>query len=300
MRAPQVIKGNGCVMRTDERTLSVDQLRLGDHAFALYADDEVRWELAAAFTSRGCALGSKVILVPDPAVSREDACQRIACGGMVEQSLASGQLMCASMREIIYPDTRFRADRQLLRLREATDQARHEGYTGLRLYIDMRWTHDLGLDAEPMMAWENSAHELFQSREFTAVCGYDRRAFDPDVVEAMWSAHPATLLERPGELRAYRSERGCHLIGEADVATRPSFRAAITAALDAAAGNTMLLDLSRLCFLSAGCADDLLRIATTAGCRQVIVRCSAIHARTLRHLGADTLNIFVLDVTAYP
>jgi anti-anti-sigma regulatory factor len=289
----------GRVMRVDEHTLAVDQVKLGDHAFVYYADDEVRWGVAAAFTGRGCALGQKVIIVPDPAVSREDACQRIADGGaMVEQALASGQVICASMREIIYPDTRFRADQQLLRLRAATEEAKREGYGGLRLYVDMRWTHDLHLDAEPMMAWENSAHDLFLSGEFAAVCGYDRRAFDPDVVEAMRTAHPVALLQRPGELRAYRAERGCHLIGDADVATRPSFRAALAAALDVAADNSVLLDLSRLCFLSAGCADDLLRLVAASGCYRVVVRCSAVQARMLRRLGADSRPELVLDDTA--
>lgn len=283
-------------MRADEHTLAVDQVRLGDHAFAHYDDDEVRWEVAAAFARRGCALGHKVIIIPDPAVSRAVACQRIADGsGMIEQALAGGQVLCASMREIIYPDKRFQAERQLIRLREATQQAKLEGYTGLRLYVDMRWTHDLNLDAEPMMAWEAGAHELFQSGEFAAVCGYDRRAFEPRVIDAMRAAHPVALLKRPGELRAYRSDRGCHLIGDADAATRPSFRAAVAAALEAAAGQSLLLDLSRLCFLSAGCADDLLRLTATAGCHRVVVRCSAVQARTLRHLGAGGVVALVLD-----
>lgn len=286
-------------MRVNEHTLAVDQLRLGHHAFAHYADDEVRWEVAAAFTGRGCALGHKVIVIPDPAVSRKDACQRIgAAGGMVERALATGQVVCASMREIIYPDTRFRADRQLRRLRDATEQARREGYAGLRLFVDMHWTHDLHMDAELLVAWETGAHELFISGQFAAVCGYDRRAFDPEVVEAMRIAHPVALLERPGELRAYRSQRGCHLIGDADVATRPSFRVALAAALEAAAGGSVVIDLSRLCFLSAGCAADLLQLAATADCRRVVVRCSAVQARTLRRLGADRLPVLVLDQTA--
>jgi anti-anti-sigma regulatory factor len=287
------------VVRVDEHTLAVDQVKLGDHAFAYYADDEVRWQVAAAFIGRGCALGHKVIIIPDPAVSREDACQRIAVGGaVVEQALAAGQVVCASMREIIYPDTRFRADQQLLRLRAATEEARREGYAGLRLYVDMRWTHDLQLDAELMMAWETSAHELFLSGEFAAVCGYDRRAFDPEVVEAMRTAHPVALLQRPGELRAYRSERGCHLVGDADIATRPSFRAALAAALDVAPSDSVLLDLSRLCFLSAGCADDLLRLTAASGCHRVVVRCSAVQARTLRRLGASSRPELTLDDTA--
>jgi hypothetical protein len=59
-------------MRVDAHTLPVDQVRLGDHAFACYADDDVRWETAALFAAGGRGLGYKVIVVPDPAVSRPE------------------------------------------------------------------------------------------------------------------------------------------------------------------------------------------------------------------------------------
>jgi anti-anti-sigma regulatory factor len=288
-------------MQADEHTLAVDRVRLGDHAFAHYADDESQWAIVSAFTGRGCALGHKVIVVPDPAVGREAASQRIrASGGIVERALSDGQVVCASMREIIYPETRFRADQQLVRLAGATREARKQGYAGLRLFIDMRWTHDLNLDVEPMMAWETGARELFASGEFAAVCGYDRRAFDPEVVATMRAAHPVALLERPGELRTYRSERACHLIGDADAATRPLFRAAIEEALNDAAGGSVLLNLSRVCFVSVGCAADLLRLAQRSDCHQVIVRCSAFQARLLRRLGANSVPVLVLDDAADP
>ena len=283
-------------MRVDAHTLAVDHMRLGDHAFVPYADDDARWETAAAFAGRGYALGDKVIIVPDPAVSRQEACGRVAAlDGTLEQALAGGHVTCASMREIIHPDRSFSAARQLVRLGEAADGAVREGYGGLRVFIDMRWAHDLDFAEESLLRWENGAHELFTRGDFAAICGYDRRAFAPDLVDAMRADHPVALLERPGELRAYRSAQGCHLIGDADMATRRSFAIAITAALDAAAPGRVLLDLSRLCFLSAGCASDLLRMAAVAHCDQVVVRCSAVQARTLRHLGGASLPGLVLD-----
>jgi anti-anti-sigma regulatory factor len=281
-------------MRVDAHTLAVDHLRHGDHAFVAYADDDVRWDVAAVFAGQGCAAGDKVIIVPDPAVSRQEACARItARAATLGQALADGHLTCASMREIIAPDRRFSAPRQLDRLRDAIGQARREGYRGLRLFVDMRWTHDLDLDAESMMAWELGAHDLFNRRAFTAICGYDRRAFAPPVMEAMWAGHPLALLEHPGDLRGYRSVLGCHLIGEADIATRASFMAAVTAALDAAA-DRVLLDLSRLCFLSVGCGNDLLLLVAASGCRQVLVRCSPAQTRLLRQLGAAKIPALAL------
>jgi anti-anti-sigma regulatory factor len=286
-------------MRADAHTLAVDQLRLGDHAFAYYTDDDVRWELPAAFVGQGIAQGHKVLVMPDPAVRPDDACQRIVgFGGATEQALVLGQLSITSMREFIYPDRQLSVPRQLGKLRDETERARREGYGGLRAFVDMAWIQDFGADLEGVMRRETSAGSLFAERDYAEVCSYDLRAFAPEVIEAMRVGHPVTLLERPGELRAYGTAGEWHLIGDADVATRPPFRSAVRAALAADSGGNVLLDLSRLCFLSAGCAGDLLRLTAESGCVRVLVRCSALQARTLRRLGAARLPRLVLDDTA--
>jgi anti-anti-sigma regulatory factor len=286
-------------MRADAYTLAVDQLRLGDHAFAYYSDDDIRWELSAAYVAQGIAQGDKVIIMPDPAVQRDDACQRIAgFGGAAEQALVLGQLSVTSMREFIYPDRQLSVPRQLGKLRDETERARREGYGGLRTFVDMAWIEDFGADVEGVMRRETTSGALFAERDYAEVCSYDRRAFAPEVIEAMRASHPVTLLERPGDLRAYGEAGGWHLIGDADVATRQSFRSAVRAALAADAGGRVLLDLSRLCFLSAGCAGDLLRLIAESGRARVVVLCSALQARTLRRLGAARLPQLALDDTA--
>lgn len=59
------------------------------------------------------------------------------------------------------------------------------------------------------------------------------------------------------------------------------------------------MDLSRVCFMSAGCAGDMLRVIAQAdGYDRVVVRCSGLHARTLRYLGAAGVGRLVLDELA--
>src|ERR1700689_3276285 len=62
----------GYLVRADAHTLAVERMRLGDHAFAHYADDDVRWEVPAAFTFRGLARGEKVMVMMDPACSADE------------------------------------------------------------------------------------------------------------------------------------------------------------------------------------------------------------------------------------
>ena len=287
-------------MQADAHTFAVEQMRLGDHAFAHYADDNARWQVPAVFTQRGLGRGEKVIILGDPAVPHEEAYQRMAAfGGRAEQARDRGQLVFSSMRALIHPDRAFTARRQLSRLREETARARWEGYAGLRAFIDMAWVRDLGMDVEGVMRREKSAGGLFAGQRYAEICSYDRRRFAPAVVEEMRVSHPVALLERPGELQAGHSHGEVHLVGDADVLTRERFRDAIQALLRPPPGGGVLVDLSRLCFLSAGCAGDLMRLVAQAdGYEHVVIRCSGPHARTLRHLGAAQVRRLVLDELA--
>ena len=283
-------------MRVDTRTLAVERMRLGDHAFAHYADDDVRWEVPAAFTYRGLARGDKVIAMMDPACPAEDAFERLtARGGSADEARASGQLVFSSMRELIRPDTSFTALRQMNRLREETERACREGFAGLRTVIDMAWVQDLGTDVEDVMRREKHANSLFGRRRYAEICTYDRRCFDPGVVEEMRLSHPVALLERPGDLQAHHAPGELYLIGDADMATGDIFRAAVSVAFEAP-GRQALVDLTRLCFLSAGCAGDLLRvIGQCRGCEKVVIRCRAPQARILRRLQVMWPDDLVLE-----
>jgi anti-anti-sigma regulatory factor len=287
-------------VQADAHTIAVEQMRLGDHAFAHYADDDVRWQVPAVFTQRGLGHGEKVIIMGDPAVSADEAYRRLtAFAGPAEQARARGQLVFSSMRALIHPDRTFTARRQMSRLREETARARWEGYSGLRAFIDMAWVRDMGVDAGAVMRREKTAGGLFTARRYAELCSYDRRGFPPAVVAEMRASHPVAVLERPGELEAWHAAGEVHLIGDGDLLTRPRFRDAVRAALAAGAGGWVLVDLSRLCFMSAGCAGDLLRLVARAdGCDKVVVRCSGLHARTLRHLGAAGIGRLVLDEPA--
>ena len=287
-------------MQADAHTLAVDQMRLGDHAFAHYADDNVRWQVPAVFAQRGLGRGEKVIIMGDPAVSADEAYQRLAAfAGPAEQARTRGQLVFSSMRALIHPDRTFTARRQMSRLREETARARWEGYAGLRAFIDMAWVRDMGVDTGAVMRREKTAGGLFATRRYAEVCSYDRRSFPPAVVEEMRVSHPVALLERPGGLEAWHCAGEVHLIGDGDLLTRSHFRDAIRAALAAGAGGWLLVDLSRVCFMSAGCAGDMLRVIAQAdGYDRVVVRCSGLHARTLRYLGAAGVGRLVLDELA--
>ncbi|GGM16988.1 hypothetical protein GCM10010129_71460 [Streptomyces fumigatiscleroticus] len=273
----------------DARTLPVEDMRLGDHAFAHYADDDVRWEALSVFTHLGLTNGDKVIALADPAVAHGEVLERLSTWSpTAEEAVDRGQLEISSMRALIHPDRCFTARRQIGRLWDEVVRARQEGYTGLRSVIDMAWVQDLDMDVEGVMHRETHADALFADRRYAEICTYDRRRFDPGVLEAMRVGHPTVLLERPGDLAVYHSVNGLHVIGDADAATAAQFEAAVREALtDATTAGRLLLDLTRLCFLSATCGHALIRLVANARDRtRVDVHCSPFHACLLKRMGA--------------
>ncbi|WP_234440441.1 MEDS domain-containing protein [Streptomyces rimosus] len=276
-------------------------MRPGDHAFVSYDDDEVRWEVVTAFVRLGLAQGEKVILFPDPWLPESEVLARLDfTGRSTVTARERGQLVLSSMRGLIRPDVRFTPERQLGRLSAETARAADEGFTGLRSFIDMRWVPDLHADVRVMMHRETHADALFEGRPYSEICAYDRRWFDREVLYAMDRAHPRSLVERLGTLRTVRGADGslC-FVGEADAGARADFTVALELALSGSAGARRLtVDLTRLHFLSVGCAATLLALAErAAGHDAVEVRCHHPQARTLQRLGADSVSrLFVTEV----
>ncbi|MDI2125733.1 MEDS domain-containing protein [Yinghuangia seranimata] len=279
--------------------IPVQRMRPGDHAFVSYGDDEGRWDVLTAFTWLGLAGGERVIVFADPGVPRDDVLARLGADSPeLADALGRGQLVLSSMRELIQPERNFTATRQQARLVEETDRAVGDGYRALRAYIDMHWVPALGTDVSAMIDRETHADHLFTDRPYSEICAYDRRWFDDAVLEAMRRAHPCNLLEYVGALHAEHTSGVVRFAGEADLATRERFTAAVAVAMAAARGHALTVDLTHLHFLSAGCAGDLLRAAAAvSGPARVDIRCSPFQAGLLRNLGARETVRLVLSET---
>ncbi|WP_037958277.1 MEDS domain-containing protein [Streptomyces violens] len=277
-------------------TLPVQRLRAGDHAFCRYTE-RPRWDLVAAYAWSGLARGEKVIICPAPQADRDTVRERLEeHGPSLDHVCARGQLVFASMGMLLHPDDRFTPTRQWRRLQEEIAGALAKRYAGLRTYIDMRWVADLGADVEEVMAREKNTAHLFAARSYSEICAYDTSAFEPAVLDAMHAAHPHDLLDGPGALRALHAAGAVRLIGEADMATQIDWISALREAFKRSAHDGhLVVDLSRLHFLSVGCASDLLSLATDAHRHgRIEVRLDRDKARLLVGLGSRYLNHVVL------
>lgn len=284
-------------------TLPVQHLRSGDHAFCGYAG-QPGWDVLTAYAWRGLERDEKVIICSAPDVTADEVRARMEeHGPALDHVHDSGRLVLSSLPALFHPDRRFNSERQWQRIREETDSALAAGRSGLRTFIDMGWAADLGTDVEELTAHEAQTHQAFAGRPYSQVCAYDRTVFAPEVFKAAHDAHPYDLLDELGALRAQHGAGSVRLIGDADMATQVEWLAALREAVkDARVDGHLVVDLSRLHFLSVGCASDLLNVCVDAYRDGLVeVRCDRDKAALLVGLGSHYLkHVALIDASEVP
>jgi hypothetical protein len=98
--------------------------------------------------------------------------------------------------------------------REATRAAVSEGFTGLRVVVEMTWA--LAAQVDALSAYEKAAEALFETEPLHALCQYNRTRFPKGVLRrAATSTHPALLLEG-GNVSPRPPEAHCAALGWLD------------------------------------------------------------------------------------
>ncbi|MCX4670602.1 MEDS domain-containing protein [Streptomyces sp. NBC_01381] len=243
------------------RTVSVTRMNAGDHACLGFDDDEDRWELRAAYTDIGLSRGEQVMLFTDPATTPAVAAEQLRIRGFpVEAALCEGQLAVVNEVPGYDPDSGFDPVERARTWVELTEQARHKGFSGLRVVGDMAWAAEPGVDHDLLVSYETDLSPLFAEIGFTAICEYDRRKFDDALLDRIRRAHPKKVLHRLGALEVTRTGGELRIAGDADLCTREEFATALTHALTGP-GRPGALDLSELCFIDVHSAALLVRLA---------------------------------------
>ena len=84
-------------------------------------------------------------------------------------------------------------NRMLDSLKQGIETAITEGYTGIRLVGEMSWAVQEDEKFEHLMAYECHLNEAFPGNPYSAMCVYDRRKFNPDLLQDCLMTHPTVI-----------------------------------------------------------------------------------------------------------
>jgi PAS domain S-box-containing protein len=173
---------------------NITDLRPGDHLCCLYETEEEHRALLTPYLRQGLELGEKVLYLVD-ASTAETVLDYLRDDGVeVKPYLDNGQLSIRTANEAYMRDGDFNPDGMIDLLRGETERALAEGYSALRVTGEMTWALRGLPGSERLIEYEAKLNTFFPGSKCLALCQYDRRRFQPDVILDVLVTHPIAVV----------------------------------------------------------------------------------------------------------
>jgi hypothetical protein len=182
----------------DQILPSVARMQPGDHYCGIYRTDEDQRAFVIDYIREGVRKHEKMLYIVNVQTA-EHLKRTLAQAGIdVEGLVQAGQLVILTAKEAYLKEGEFAPDKMIALLGEETDKALAEGYSALRATGEMTWALAGDPGSERLVEYESRLNNFFPRSKCYAVCQYDRRKFDPDMLLDILHTHPKVLFGREG------------------------------------------------------------------------------------------------------
>lgn len=172
----------------------LEDLEPGDHLCSIYETEEEHRAVLTPFLRQGLERREKVLYITD-APTAESILDYLRDNGIdVEPYLASGQLAILTSDHAYTRGGVFDPDAMIALLGAETERALAEGYAALRVTGEMSWALQDLPGSERLIEYEAKLNEFFPDSKCLAMCQYDRRDFDPQVLLEVLRTHPIAVI----------------------------------------------------------------------------------------------------------
>ncbi|HEX3582655.1 MAG TPA: MEDS domain-containing protein [Thermoanaerobaculia bacterium] len=173
-------------------------MRPGDHYCGIYRTDEDQRRLTIDFVRDGVARNEKMFYIVN-IQSAEQLCATMRQAGIdVDSLVEKGQLVIVTAKDAYLREGCFDPEKMIQLLREEVRKAEEEGYTALRATGEMTWALAGEPGSERLIEYESLLNHFFPDSKCYAVCQYDRRRFDAEMLLDILHTHPKVLFGREG------------------------------------------------------------------------------------------------------
>ncbi len=173
---------------------SIATLQQGDHLCCIYETEEEHQAVVTPYIIKGLEQGEKVMYIVD-VHKAETILDYLRSEGIdVDGYLKSGQLSLLTSQESYVKDGVFDPESMISLLRSETEHAINEGYSALRVTGEMTWALRGPPGSERLIEYETLLNEFLPGSRCLAICQYDRRRFDADVLLDVLRTHPLAII----------------------------------------------------------------------------------------------------------
>lgn len=172
---------------------AMERLGVHDHLCLIYEKREEQFAAVVPFIRIGLQRGEKCFYIVDD--NTADAVLSAMRSGGIDAAAASaaGALTLFTKADSYLKDGYFSPDRMIQVLKEATDRARQEGYSALRITGEMTWVLGGDPGVERLMEYEAKLNYFFPENDALAICQYNRGRFSPEIITGVIHTHPRVI-----------------------------------------------------------------------------------------------------------
>lgn len=169
-------------------------LRPGAHIGGLFDSEREHRALTAAFLRHGLERFEKLVYLADDRSAEQIRAYLSADGVRVEPCVQSGQLQVLQAEAFCRRGEGLDAGSLMAWLQTETGRAGAEGYSGLRAAFEMSRLAAGSCGPERLAEVEARLNAFLPGSGCLALCQYDRRRFDAQVLLDMLEAHPLAAI----------------------------------------------------------------------------------------------------------
>lgn len=174
-----------------------------DHLALVYGAQDEQFESVVPFLHRGLVQDERCLYVADES-SREAILAALRDHGIdVETALETGALDVVTAADIYRRDGEFDREAMLDFWRRALDDARSDGFTGIRAAAEMTWALDSETCTDELVEYEALLNPLYEDDDYTVLCQYDRTRFPDEVVHDVIKTHPLVVQDNTVSQNVY-------------------------------------------------------------------------------------------------
>ncbi|GAA2316743.1 hypothetical protein GCM10010149_81080 [Nonomuraea roseoviolacea subsp. roseoviolacea] len=274
---------------TVDAEVQITDLRVNDHACLTFGEPEELLDLTAAFVRDGLSGGLRVVwLSEEPQEALTELGRR---GVSVRSATTAGRMEVLACQDGLLSGQAFAVEHAMGWLREQIRQTASEGYSGLRVALDMGWALRPISGIDQLPAFEQEIATTLADTRVSVLCQYDRDRFDPVTLASVSPFHTrsvaAATYHNSPLLRICRqyAPPGIRLAGQMDRTAEDALRMALTEAIRGEGDITV--NMAELAFIDLSSARMILDAARSiAPDRKVDLRCSRLTASRFVLLGA--------------
>ena len=182
------------MMEPADLTLGLRNLAPEDHICFLFDSEEEHRSVVGEFLRLGMLRDEKVIYVRD-ARSESTILEYIEQSRPdLDATLSNGQVEISGFAQTYMYGSEFNPERMVRLVRNETEIALAQGWSGLRFTIEMTWLLTRRPGSHRIMEYEALANRFICSSKCLAMCQYDRRYLRPELLLQALSTHPVVVM----------------------------------------------------------------------------------------------------------